>query len=303
MASRFPLFRKSLGINNVSTPNRLIYREDGACELAESINVIIDDSGSARRREGTTLVRSGVARSLWSAGSFCFYVVDGDLYRLRDDETSVLVASGVGGAKMHYTMMHGKVFCSNGSFRAIIDDSTVTTWSASIPLQTVSDTRTLGIPDTFTKIFHFNGRMYCVAGAILYESEPFNPRCFDMGNGFIMFDSNILDACPVRGGVYVMTESGVWFLSGGSKTDFTLMHAHTSQPVANTFAHIPGGEVGGGDMMQGIGTIFVCKDGVCVGDDGGRVTNMTSRKLVFDTASSGAGCYIPNGQYIFSLEV
>ena len=121
--------------------------------------------------------------------------------------------------------------------------------------------------------------------------------------GFILFDSAILDACPVRGGIYVMTKDGVLFLSGGSKNDFTMTHVHTSKPVDGTFSHIPGGEVGGGDMMQGIGTIFVCKDGVCVGDDGGRVTNMTSRKLVFDTASSGAGCYIPNGQYIFSLEV
>ena len=301
--ARFALFRSALGLNNVNSPNRLIYHEDGACELAEAVNVIIDDSGSARRRYGTEVVVTGASRSLWSEGSFCFFVSDGNLYRLRSDETTVLVASGVGSSKMHYATMNGKVYCSNGSFRAIIDDTTISSWDASIPTQTTSDTRILGIPSSFTKIFSFNGRMYCVSDNILYESEPFNPSCFDMANGFIMLDSSILDAVSVRGGIYITKNDGIWFLSGSSKSDFTLIHPHPSQVVTGTMTCIPGGEVGNGDMIQGVGVIFVCKDGVCVGDESGRVTNMTSRKLVFDSATSGAGCYLPNGQYIFSLEV
>lgn len=47
-----PVFRGALGLNNVVEPHRLKYREDGFCELAEAVNVIIDDSGSVKRRFG-----------------------------------------------------------------------------------------------------------------------------------------------------------------------------------------------------------------------------------------------------------
>ena len=160
----------------------------------------------------------------------------------------------------------------------------------------------LGVPASFTRMQTHAGRMYFVDGQFLWESEPFNPRCVDMANGFIDFGSDITDFISVRGGMYVSTAYGLHFLGGSSKADFVLVDAHPSPVVPGTMCRIVGDQVGSGDMVQGVGAIWVAQDGVCVGTEDGKVTNVTSRKLVYDNATEGAGAVIP-GYYFFSLEV
>ena len=88
-----PVFRRSLGLNNVIEPHRLVYREDGACPFAEAVNIIIDDNGSFKRRFGIEKLHDGGAHSLWSKGEFCFFISSGNLYRVMLDGTVVLVTS------------------------------------------------------------------------------------------------------------------------------------------------------------------------------------------------------------------
>ena len=296
-----PVFRGALGLNNVVEPHRLKYREDGFCELAEAVNVIIDDSGSVKRRFGRSKLFDGPVHSLWSWGPYCFFVSEGKLYR-RMGSSNVLVHGSCGGSPMFFEEFGGKVYCSNGTFRAVLHDMTIESYAASIPQKYRSDSRVLGVPASFTRMCAHAGRMYFMDGRYLWESEPFSPQCVDMANGFIDFGTDMVDFISVRGGIYVSTAYGVKFLAGSSKEDFVLYDAFDSPMIPGTCSKIRGDEVGQGDMVQGIAAIWTSQAGVCIGSEDGKVTCVTSRRLVFDTATNGAGVVIP-GQYFFSLEV
>lgn len=301
MAKR-PIFKAARGLNNAIEPHRLAYDgETGACDLAEAVNVIIDDSGSVKRRFGISNLFDGPAHSLWAWGPYCFFISEGKLYR-RMGSSNVLVHGSCGDSPMFFEEFGGKVYCSNGTFRAVLYGTTIESYAASIPQQYRSDSRVLGVPASFTKMCAHAGRMFVVDGQYLWESEPFNPRCFDMANGFIDFGVAITDLVCVHGGIYVSTAYGVKFLSGSSKEDFVLFDAFDSPMIPGTCSKVRADDVGSGDMIQGIGAIWTSQAGVCIGSEDGKVTNVTSRRLVFDTATTGAGVTIP-GQYFFSLEV
>jgi len=297
-----PVFRATSGLNNVLEPHRLQYGEDGGCPLAEGVNVIIDDGGGVRRRKGRSLIFDGPTHSLWSWGLYCLFVSEGALYRRMASGTNVTVHASCGDAPMFFEKFGGRVYCSNGTFRAILKDLTIESWNATIPQQYRSDTRTLGLPSSFTRLIAHAGRMYLVDGMFLWETEPHLPGCVDMSREPISFGATIQDGIAVRGGIYISTEWGVKFLAGSSREDFVVYDVHDSPAVPGTMARITGDAVGGGDMMDGMCAIWTARDGVCLGSEEGKVTNVTSRRLVFDNAISGTGVVIP-GQYFFSLEV
>lgn len=297
-----PVFRATSGLNNVLEPHRLQYGDDGGCPLAEAVNVIIDDGGGVRRRKGRALLFDGPAHSLWSWGPYCFFVSEGALYRRMANGTNVVVHASCGDAPMFFEKFGGRVYCSNGTFRAILHDLTIESWSASIPQQYRSDTRVLGLPSSFTRLIAHAGRMYLVDGMFLWETEPHLPGCVDMSREPISFGVDIEDGISVRGGIFISTKYGVKFLAGSSREDFVTYDVHDSPAVPGTMTRIAGDEVGSSDMIQGMGAIWTARAGVCVGSEEGKVTNVTSRRLVFDNAISGAGVVIP-GQYFFSLEV
>lgn len=300
--AKAPVFRATSGINNVLEAHRLKYDEDGGCPLAEGVNIIVDDGGSFKRRYGRILRVEGPCHSLWSWGPYCFFVSEGALYRYYANGTTVQVHASCGDIPMYFEEFGGKVYCSNGVFRAILYDEIIESWNVSVPTQFASDTRTLGLPTSFTKILRHAGRMYLVDDLYLWETEPSNPGCVDLGAGYMTFGVGIIEAVSVRGGIYVSTDYDVKFLSGSSKEDFLLLDVHSSPIVPGTCAKIAGDQVGDGGMVRGIAAIWTSRDGVCVGSEDGKVINVTSRRLAFDKASSGAGVVIP-GQYFFSLEV
>lgn len=296
-----PVFRAALGLNNVVEPHRLQYSEDGSCQLAEAVNVIIDDSGSVKRRKGIIKLVDGPCHSLWAKGAYCFFVSDGKLYRYMNG-SSVLVNGLCGDADMFFAEYAGRIYCNNGTFRAMLKDMTVTPWTASVPQQYASDTRTLGMPVTFGRICSFAGRMFAVDGQYLWESEPGNPSCFDLGSGFMDFGEQITDVVAVRGGLYVSTTTRVFFLDGSSKADFKKFEVYQYPMISGTSCQVAGDDVGGADMLQGVCAVWVSPNGVCFGSEDGRVNNVTSRKVAFDNGLYGAGVVMP-GQYLFSLEV
>jgi len=302
LMAKAPLFRATSGLNNVLEPHRLRYGDDGGCPLAEAVNVIIDDGGGVRRRKGRKLLFDGPVHSLWSWGPYCFFVSEGALYRRMASGANVTVHASCGDLPMFFEKFAGHVYCSNGPFRAILKDMTIESWSATVPQQYRSDTRTLGLPPSFTRLIAHAGRMYLVDGMFLWETEPHLPGCVDMSREPISFGTMIQDGIAVRGGIFISTEWGVKFLAGSSREDFVTYDVHDSPAVPGTTARITGDAVGDGDMMDGMCAIWTARDGVCLGSEEGKVTNVTSRRLVFDKAISGAGIVIP-GQYFFSLEV
>ena len=300
--AKAPLFRTTSGLNNVLEPHRLQYGEDGGCPLAQAVNVIVDDGGGVRVRYGLSSKVSGPCHSLWSWGPYCFFVSEGALYRYTTSGTAVLVHASCGDFPMYFEEFGGKIYCSNGVFRAILYDEMIESWNASVPTQFASDTRTLGLPTSFTKICRHAGRMYLVDGSYLWETEPSNPGCVDLGAGYMTVGEGITDIISVRGGIYLSTATRTYFLSGSSKADFLPLDAHPSPIVPGTCTKITADQVGDGGMVQGVAAIWTSREGVCVGSEDGKVTNVTSRRIVFNKAVSGSATVLP-GQYLFSLEV
>lgn len=298
--AQVPIFRTALGINNVIEPHRLRYKDDGSCQLAEGVNVVIDDSGSVQRRLGIEKDFDGAVHSLWSKGKYCFFVSAGSLYR-RIAGVNVLVTSDIGNSRMFYEVMFGKCYMSNGSVRLIVDDSSVTAWNANVPAKVQSDTRVLGIVPSFTRLCVHAGRMFVQSGNGLWPSEPGNPGCFNLGSGPMTFNG-LGDFVSVGNGMYVSCEDGIYFLEGAAKEDFVLKSVYSKKAVPGTLVVLDGHDIEDSQEFFGSTAAWVSADGVCFGDARGLVKNKTSRVLEFDTATDGAAVVMP-GKYFFSLEV
>jgi len=300
MAQR-PVFIATSGLDNVTEPHRLKYGEDGGCPLAAAVNVVVGNSGEVRRRNGRKKLFDGPCHSLWSWGPYCFFVSEGKLYRKMSNGSIVLVNDSCGNERMFFEKFGSIVYCSNGSFRAMMQDMNISSYSASIPQQRRSDTRVLGIPASFTIMRAHGGRMFVVSERFVWESEPFNPRCFNMASGFFDVGSNVLDIISVKGGLYISTEYEVRFYAGTCIADFHPYEAYPIPSIKRTMKNIGGHQLLDGRTVVGTGAIWASKDGVCVGDVNGNVINIKFGKLAFDSAISGAACVFP-GHYIFSME-
>jgi hypothetical protein len=294
------VFKGAVGLVNTVEPHRLRYLENGFCQLAEAVNVIIDDNGSVKRRFGRSSVFNAATHSLWSKGKYCFFVSGGDLYRRMLDKTNVLVMGGVGDYPAFFEYFQNKCYMSNGVVRLIIDDSSVTNWTANVPSQMKGDSRVLGMPFQFTRMCAHAGRMF-VLGDRLYQSEPGNARCFDLAAGSIPFE-DAGEFASVGEGMYISHAGGVSFLQGSSKDDFESRMAYTKPIIPGTLTAIDASAIDTGIEYYGKLMIWVSSDGVCIGDSRGVVHNKTVRSLVFDKAISGAAAVMP-GYYFFSLEV
>jgi hypothetical protein len=295
------IFKGSLGLNNALEPHRLRYTENGFCEFAEGVNIVIDDGGSFARRKGIAEVFEGPSHSLWSRGDFCFFISEGDLYRRMLDDTNVLVLGAVGDIPMYFEVMHGKCYASNGSVRLVITDSSVSSWDYRPIVQEKGDTRVFGMPESFTKLLVHAGRMFVVDGDYLWESLPGDPHRFELSSGPVSIPG-LSDFISVKTGIYASCDEGVVFLQGAAKADMQKSTVYGSPVISGTMQHIDGADVDAGVEYFGRCAIWVSQDGVCIGDQRGVVHNKTSRKLVFDKATSGAAVVLP-GQYFFSLEV
>ena len=252
------------------------------------------------RRLGTLKVFDGPVHSVWARGKYCFFVSDGSLYR-RIAGANVLVTSDIGDSQMYYELMFNKCYMSNGSVRLIVDDSSVTAWVANVPTQVQSDKRVLGIVSDFTRLCVHAGRMFVQKGNGIWQSEPGNPGCFNLGSGPMSF-GELGDFVSVGNGMYVSCEDGVVFLEGAAKEDFVRKNVYSKSAIPGTLCVVNGTDIEDSQEFFGNTAAWVSSDGVCFGDARGFVKNKTSRSLEFDTASVGAAVALP-GKYFFSLEV
>lgn len=73
-----------------------------------------------------------------------------------------------------------------------------------------------------TELAAHNGRLYSALGKFLYYSDPFNPGLHDARSGFFSFGEECDRIVqPVDGGIYVGTDTTIYFLRGGGPNDFS----------------------------------------------------------------------------------
>ena len=116
----------------------------GPADLAEAVNVDIDDSGGLSMRIGTELQVAGAATSLWSADDIALMVQSGVLKRVWPDMTTTNLTTGIG-ADVSYVKVADKVFLSDGVSAGVIDGGRYRTWGIILPPSLLPLTRVPGV--------------------------------------------------------------------------------------------------------------------------------------------------------------
>lgn len=295
------LFGGAMGINNRAEPHNLARDADtGNVELAEGVNIEIQDDLSVSSRAGRATVRAGQCHSMWADGGFCFFVDQGVLYRLFPSENVGQVHPSVGTARMSYALAMGRVYAANGSQQMIITDSTVSNWVHTPIQQSVSDKRTLGFPAPFNLVAWHSSRMLVACGNVLYNSELFIPGLYDLEQ-YLQFTTPIIELVSMRGGVYLSTMERTVFLPGADIASFKEeVHLRDVPMVPGTARVVPGRSVGKG--VSGKCLMWVGPNGeVCVGSESGELLEVLDRQIYLEKHTKG-GSVFRRGQFIFSLE-
>jgi len=104
-----PILDKFLGLKNTVSSERL-----APGDLEAAVNIYLDDTGRAARRDGLTEVLAGASHSLWSDKDVCLFAQGSSLKRLLYDGSAVTVRSDMGGGRVSYHRIGDSVFYSDG---------------------------------------------------------------------------------------------------------------------------------------------------------------------------------------------
>jgi len=122
-------FAKFSGLRNNLAPEAF---DPG--DLVSALNIDLDDKGEARRRSGYgSAVVSGSTHSLWSDGSTCFAVRNGDLVAVDSDWTTQLLRAGIGDLPVSYVALGDRVFYSNGTVNGVVQKGRARSWGLAVP--------------------------------------------------------------------------------------------------------------------------------------------------------------------------
>ena len=131
-----------------------------------------------------------------------------------------------------------------------------------------------------------NGRTLVAKGDTLYYSEPYAPELFDLRKNF-RFAGPIVMVAALDSGVYVGTEARVIWLDGKTPEDWAyserLMYGAVRGAVTKTSRDL---------VLDGQGVkrvaVFATKQGICVGEDGGGIINLTRERYAYPIQDKGA---------------
>jgi hypothetical protein len=299
------------GLKNTVSPKDL-----GPRDLAQAINVDLDDKGKARRRRGMTQVTSGNFHSLFNGEDGRVYgVKNGELGVIHPDYSfaSLGVATGgdyaSGAAALSYVQVGRDIYYSCATDNGVIDTSSLSwrAWGSSQDIflsPVVNPTATLpaiagkliGRPPLATQLAYYNGRIYLAQGRTLWYTELFSYNFVNKTRTFYGFEGDITLVGSVGDGLYVGTTEGCWFLAGPSNP-LRRTRVLDSPVVPGSLCYIPAElanppQVGvQADTPIQVSIMFMTTRGMCVAKDGGEAYNLTEDKFFFPVAQRSAALY------------
>lgn len=289
------IFRGTSGLNTVADPARIPMTKSVINDVAEAVNVTVDNHARVSRRKGFTSVQSGSFHSLYCDGGDCFvaksFASGGDsIYRIDTSYAIQGIRSGMTrGARVSWKQVGDEIYYCNGFERGIIKDGVSRVWSVGIYHGVDTDIR-FNVPDTMKHIETHSGRMFASAGKVLWWSEPFRYDLFNMAEGFVQFNTNIRMVKAVAGGLYVGTERNTYFISGLLPNEFQLRKVASFPPVewTDTIDMVEGIEVGAGG--QGLCALWASTEGAILGTPSGQIINLNKEKIIYpENVSKGFG--------------
>jgi hypothetical protein len=290
----FNLLSGSTGLNNIVDPVRLQYDpKTGVAELAEAVNVDIDDTGRISRRPGQSLLDAGVYHSAFCDKADCFVVedraTDAAIFKVATDFSLSGVRSGLTkAARISFCQVGGKTFYVNGYENGVIENGISAAWPTNTHVGP-DTSRSYSPAPVGTKLAHFQGSMWVAQDNVIWVSEPYAYGKFDMARRFFQFGSNVTMMKPVAGGVWVSDEEKTGFIAAGDKFDD--MRFIQRSPVP---AHEWSENIELVDLSQtvfqvpGLSAVWSSNKGLCIGTEDGQLVVATEKKLVYPAGSQGA---------------
>jgi hypothetical protein len=115
----------------------------------------------------------------------------------------------------------------------------------------------------------------------------------------------------VTDGIYVGTKDGVWFLSGPNFAEMRRTWSMDAGVIPGSMVYLPGELANPPQVPVAAITpvesaiMFMTTKGVCLGLDGGKVTNLTETKYIFPDSVAAAALFRQQdgvNQYITTLQ-
>lgn len=134
------LYRQWAGLRNNTSAERF-----QQTDLVAAQNVVLDNTGRLKRREGQTLKLSGATHSLWSFGDLCLMVQGTELKQLHADFTATTLRAGLtANQPMSYCYVAGRVYYSNGLETGVVEGQRSRSWGVIPPMTQGSAVATVG---------------------------------------------------------------------------------------------------------------------------------------------------------------
>lgn len=295
-------YKSTNGLNVAVDSTRIEFNpKTGVTDLAAAWNIDVDRSGRVSRRKPHTKVSSAVASSLWSDGQRAFYVgSNGSLYEFFEDYTSRGLRSGLtASAPMAFENAGGSIFYCNGFENGVVRENASYSWTGSAYIGPESIWQITTTAPVGHLLSTHNAYMLIAQDNVIWWSMPFAYYHYRKGKDFIQMKSDITMMQSLGTGVWVSCYHGVYWLLGPDPGIWT------SSNKASAWA-IPGTSVKTsaiGIDIEGIGdevVIWTASDGIYMGDNKGRIWNVTERRLAYQSSNSGAAVRIKN-KYVVSL--
>lgn len=305
--TKFPLYRSAVGLVDKLDSLRVPYfAESGVTGFSRADDVVFDVTGAPSRRNGFSLLSSGVVSSVFSCGHYGVCVKDGYLSIINEDWTVTATATTLGKKVAWERVFDGKddvVFYSDGVKVGRVVNRASTTWTVGSYVgvnSTAAQVRQFLSAVPAGHILRiFNGRMYVAVDNILFISEPYAFSWFDALTAFV-FDRKITMVNAVQSGLFVGTTEEVVFMAGSGPQDFARVKALSSGAVFGSDVGVTAAGVG---VQSGGDVLFFVSSGVgfCRADSTGLVSVESFDSINFPVAGTAAGFVDSYKQYLVSL--
>lgn len=304
MPEHITVYQSTAGLNTVVDPERLSAGGDAPgvdIELAEAVNIEIDERGLIELRHGDVLLQSGHFHSLFCDGGDCFVVQerekDAAIMQVAEDGTMAGVRSGLNRKlRMAWCQVNDDTFYSNGLQCGYIHNGQSYPWKVTKYQGPDVDLHfEHKIPQASHIAFRPGGQMLLAQGrAIWINHLPFQFGLYCKAMGYIGFDSDITMLAVVRDGFFASDERRTWFFR---KLDTGWYHfqqtlTDNSPALLGSLANNRIALVDIGFEGAGFGRVWATTSGLCVGTDDGTVINTTKNHVVYPQGYTTGTCLI-----------
>jgi ligand-binding sensor domain-containing protein len=147
--------------------------------------------------------------------------------------------------------------------------------------------------------------MYISDENVLWYSEPFQYEYYRLNSNYIEFTGKILEVMAVDNGLWVGTESGLYYLSGEEPSKFQMDIKETLTVISGTATQLSGSYEQQSGLPPGFKWLISTNIGIFLLANQGMLLNVSTPNVELESADSGTSLFLQtNGmnQYLSILK-